>query len=301
MKKLVFVLAAVLACSFAITACSSDKKTTDIPRITIEVIASTNAVVNSGSVTLDAVARDASNAIISPQPEFVWSLNTQTYGSLSSTTGSTVTFNAAAAGNGSVIVKVEALGVSTNTMITVGSSIPAENIIVFIRGYPWEGGLFDFYTWGGPAGAWNATTPWPQMPGAVDGVTRGVLEITWNNQWDGPTPVRSPALDATIYKTLVFYAKVASGTGDIVVRSLGNDAGTSTPFVQKGFSLTTVWTKCAIELPASRTSIVGIMCFVLASDQYPVAGKTAPSLPFTFLVDNVYFTSKTVAEVMLEP
>jgi len=165
------------------------------------------------------------------------------------------------------------------------------NTLTFVLGsFTTEGGLNDISTWGGPAGAFKAANPWPQMPG-YDGVTRGVFEITWESDWDGPTLTRGTngPISATQYTKVVFYAKVPSGTGDIVARSLGNDNGGSTTFIEQGFSLTTTWQRCEILLPSDRNSVVGILCFVFAADRYTVQGKTAPTLPFTFDVDYVHF------------
>ena len=257
----------------------------------IDLTVSTDTVANSGSVTLTAVAKDSSNIDIPTQPALNWSVSPTTLGSLSSTTGASVTFTANSTGNGTVTITVTdpISGKFVTKTINVGTTSVPSTLTFVLGSFTTEGGLYDIHGWGGEtSNGWEVPATWPLMAGHDD-VTRGIFQMTWKAGWGGPTPVRLEALDASQYTKLVFYARVPSGTGDIVVRALGTDAGTSTTFEQRGFSLTTTWKKCEIPIPVDRTGVKGIMCFVLAANEYSVEGKTTPVLPYTFYVDNVYY------------
>ena|GEM_PF-1692591 len=121
MKKIVFVLVAVLACSFAVAACSKEKKSKRLNTVTVMVTPSSiGQITSSAPVTLTAEVRI--NNAVQTGAEVIWSVEPQNFGVFSSTKGASTDFTADLAKTGNGIIFADYNGTKSSVTFSINAA-----------------------------------------------------------------------------------------------------------------------------------------------------------------------------------
>ncbi|MCL2145076.1 MAG: hypothetical protein FWH43_06270 [Endomicrobia bacterium] len=126
MKKIIFVLAAVLACSFAIAACSYDKKSRkSMNAVTIEVTPSSINHITASSNTYVLTAQVYNKGILQPDTAVSWTVNPSNFGACVPVNGVSTVFTAdtSMTGQGTIIASYNGTD-SSSVQFSINEDLP---------------------------------------------------------------------------------------------------------------------------------------------------------------------------------